>query len=92
MFNLHSLVLGAATKRDDVLQVCNQFIPDFALLLDCHYNSIMLQQPQPMRIPYINVISPLRSDKLVESFRGRGLRLLDVEHFTAIFLSSMDGW
>ncbi|EYC10620.1 hypothetical protein Y032_0054g2465 [Ancylostoma ceylanicum] len=92
LFNLHSLVLGAVAKRDDVLQVCEQLIPDFALLLDCHYNSIMLHQPSPIRIPYINVILPLRNDKLVASFREPNMKMLGAEHFTAAFLLRMDGW
>ncbi|KAK6731759.1 hypothetical protein RB195_007925 [Necator americanus] len=90
LFHLHSLILVAVVRNENVMQACEQLIPDFGLLFDCHCNSIMLAQPYTERVPHLNVLSSLRSEQLVECFRTRKPKILNIEHFTAAFFLYID--
>ncbi|KAK6049231.1 hypothetical protein COOONC_13264 [Cooperia oncophora] len=52
-FKLHPRLLEALIQHENLLQACEDLIPGFADMLDCHYNSIMLSQSSRKRLPYI---------------------------------------
>ncbi|VDN19599.1 unnamed protein product [Cylicostephanus goldi] len=67
-----------------------QLVPDFALLLDCHYTSVMLAQPHSKPVPYIKVASPLRCDQLVEGLLTGSEDSVSTEQITTALLSHMN--
>ncbi|KAK5978357.1 hypothetical protein GCK32_001836 [Trichostrongylus colubriformis] len=86
-FQLHPKLLEAVIQHEKLLQACQDLIPGFADLLDCHYNSVMLSQFTRKRLPYISVSSPLRNDQLVEGIRSGNMSDLKFEYLpAALFL------
>ncbi|WKX91246.1 hypothetical protein Q1695_009798 [Nippostrongylus brasiliensis] len=85
-FQLHKPLLHAIMKSG--IQACEELIPDFASILDCYYNSIILSSPAASEIAQLPVLSPtqqFRKDNLVEAFRTRNPNLVAMDAFPALF-------
>ncbi|VDM58819.1 unnamed protein product [Angiostrongylus costaricensis] len=89
-FHVHPRILSAVLKNPKVLQACEQFIPNFALILDCHYNSLMLADSSHQQLPYLDVTSPLRNDFLVQCLGNGNIHLIKTGAFPAAFFINLD--
>ncbi|KAJ1347214.1 hypothetical protein KIN20_002222 [Parelaphostrongylus tenuis] len=88
-FHLHPRILGTVLQNEKMLQACEQFIPYFALILDCHYNTLMLADSH--QVPAcLDAASFLGSNNHIQYLGSFNIHHVDAGAFSATFFINLD--